>query len=455
MPTDNSDSLLTLDLFRPDWIRLDDYFGLWAIEETRFQRMVDHVDWGNLRSHVQLAEPIKLITAEPRAELVAAEQNGESLFPRSGNLAVIPIRGTLMKQQSSMSSSTATVQARRMVRAAAADPEIAGILLSIDSPGGTVAGTQALGDDIRSAGQRKPVYAYVDDLAASAAYWLASQAEQVFTIDTGLVGSIGTYLAIEDRSKLAEALKIKVHVVKAGQFKGAGVPGTEITAEQLAKWQDEVNAMNEHFLQAVARGRKLSLDTVRGLADGRVHLGAQAQQLGLIDGLKSFDETLAALRERSAKTSPSRKPKMTTETTAPAQPTAATLAELKASCPGATSDFLMAQLEANATTEAAMKAFMVKLQGDLAAKPKDEPAKKPAAAGLAPLGNKKPTVEAEAAENDFDALVAAAIKGGVSREQAIISVARRYPEAHQAYLMQSNPGRQMQRLISEKYDLAE
>lgn len=454
--TPNND-LLTLDLFKPDWIRLDDYFGLWAIEESRFQRMVEHADWFNLRSHVQLAEPIKLVTGGAVAEVLAAEPGSESIFPRSGSIAVIPIRGTLMKQQSSMSSSTSTVQARRMVRAAMADPDIAGILLSIDSPGGTVAGTQALGDDIAAAGKRKPVYAYVDDLAASAAFWLASQAEQVFTIDTGLVGSIGTYLAVEDRSKLAEALKVKVHVIKAGQFKGAGHPGTEITEEQLAKWQEDVNAMNEHFLQAVARGRKLSVDKVREIADGRVHLGAQAQQLGLIDGLKSFDETLAALRDRSAKsTTSTRKSKMTTESPAPV---AATLAQLKAACPNAEPAFLMAQLEAAATVEAAMSAFMLKLQQDFTtvrASVPAEPVKK--TAGVLPVGTKRaaaPVFEAADAL-DFDELVTKAMAGGATRDQAIVTVARKYPEAHQSYLVQTNgSSRQMQRLIAEKYDLPE
>lgn len=458
MPATPDDTLLTLDLFKPDWIRLEDYFGLWAIEESRFQRMVQYIDWSNLRSHVITAEPIRLNSGQlaiqtiEQNEISAADSGGESLFPRSGNLAVIPIRGTLMKQQSSMSSSTSTVQARRMVRAAAADPEISGILLNIDSPGGTVAGTQALGDDIRSAGQQKPVYAYVDDLAASAAYWLAAQADQVFTIDTGLVGAIGTYLAVEDRSKLAEALKVKVHVVKAGQFKGAGHPGTEITDEQLAKWQEDVNAMNEHFLQAVARGRKMSVESVRSIADGRVHLGAQAQQLGLIDGLKSFDETLAALRERSAKPNPSRsKPKMTTETTTP--PVAATLADLKAACPGAPADFLMAQLEANATTAVAMQAFMAKLQKELTEKTAEAPPKKTGAVGLKPVGTQRVTAEtAETDVADFDALVAKAVAGGASRDNAILSVARKHPESHRQFLLDSNPGLQLQRMIAEKYD---
>jgi ClpP class serine protease len=88
--------------------------------------------------------------------------------------------------------------------------------------------------DVREANKKKPVTAYIEDLGASAAYWVASQAGKIYSNEPGFVGSIGTYLVVEDWSGAAEgAWASKVHVVKAGEFKGAGYPGTPVTDAQL------------------------------------------------------------------------------------------------------------------------------------------------------------------------------------------------------------------------------
>src|SRR5581483_9650939 len=109
-------------------------------------------------------------------------------------------QGMLMKGQSSMGG-TSTVMARRDIRQAVADQDVAGILLAIDSPGGTVAGTDDLAAEVRQARTSKPVWAAIDDLGASAAYWVASQTQRV-TVNspTALVGSIGTLQVIRDLS---------------------------------------------------------------------------------------------------------------------------------------------------------------------------------------------------------------------------------------------------------------
>ncbi len=190
-----------------------------------------------------------------------------------------------------------------MVRAAVEAEDVSGILLVVESPGGTYAGTQVLADEVWAASHKKPVYIFIDDLATSAAYWIASQAERIYTLSTGIVGSLGTYMVIADSSKLTKSAGIQIHVVKAGELKGAGTPGTTVTTPQLDAWQKLVDASNDLFLSAVARGRRMSLSKVRALADGRVHLGDAALRLGLIDGIKSFDETLEELKRRCGKSS--------------------------------------------------------------------------------------------------------------------------------------------------------
>jgi signal peptide peptidase SppA len=258
-----------------------EYLGPWAMRAEDFT--AGHALLMGLDLHVHLAGP------DPHRAAELAEYRGE--ISVQDGVAVIALHGVLMKHQSSMQDSTSTVVARRLVRQATRSPDVQSILLHIDSPGGTVSGTPQLADDVATAAKAKPTIAYIENLCASAAYWIASQAGKIVAAPASLIGAIGTYGVIHDMSAAATLKGIKVHVVKAGAMKGAGVPGTEITAEQLAEHQRIVNDLNAFFLRGVASGRGMALAKVGELADGRVHVAAQAQQLGLIDGLQSLDAT--------------------------------------------------------------------------------------------------------------------------------------------------------------------
>lgn len=210
-------------------------------------------------------------------------------------VAMIDISGHLMKSDSKFGG-TSTIRTRSAVRMAAADPEVKAILLRIDSPGGTVAGTEELARDIRNAGASKPVIAHIDDLGASAALWIASQAGRVTANETAQVGSIGTVAVLEDSSEMAKKEGIKVHVISTGKFKGAGVPGTKVTDEHLAEIQEVVDDLNEHFLAAISAGRQIPMEAVREMADGSIHLADRALGMGLIDAVQPFDVTIEQIR---------------------------------------------------------------------------------------------------------------------------------------------------------------
>jgi len=211
--------------------------------------------------------------------------------------------GPLMKHASSFSASASTVLMRRDLKKAAADPNVRGIMLSLDSPGGTVAGTRELAQEVAAAAAVKPVHGFAEDMAASAAYWVISQATKITANPTALVGSIGTYTVIHDLSAMASQQGIKVHVVRAGEMKGAGTPGTEVTPAQIAEMQRTIDALNAHFLQGVQDGRKMTAEMVKLLNDGRVHVGSAALDLKLIDAVGSYDDAVSALE--AAITSPS------------------------------------------------------------------------------------------------------------------------------------------------------
>jgi signal peptide peptidase SppA len=247
-----------------------------------------------LRTHLPLIERADI-------SMDAAPQRDTTRFTRAGEVAIIDVAGPITKHLSFWSflfGGASTEETKRAVRDAMADDQVSSLLLRVDSPGGHVAGVQDLADVLFEARATKRVYAHIEDLGASAAYWLASQAHRITANATAEIGSIGTLAVIEDWSEFAAQEGVTVHVVTsqgAEAHKGMGVPGTAITAAHLADIQRRVDAVNAHFLQSIARGRKLAMTRVRSLADGRMHDAAVAQDLGLIDGVMSFEAALAQI----------------------------------------------------------------------------------------------------------------------------------------------------------------
>lgn len=268
----------------------DQWLGVWAMEPDAASGLVRLVANTDMFEHLQQRQPIPV--------------NAGGFYYREDRdgVAVLKLMGTLQKQQASMTRATSTVLARRELRAAAADDSIGAVLLHIESPGGTAIGTMELAEEIARVNQTKPVFAYIEDLGASAAYWLASQARRITANPMARVGSIGTYNVVVDYSGQAEKDGIRVHVVSSGGVKGMGVPGTEITQEVLDEVQRGVDAVNEFFLLGVAAGRGMKYDEVRLLADGRVHFADAAQRLRLIDAVQSYDAAFDEARAAAAQT---------------------------------------------------------------------------------------------------------------------------------------------------------
>lgn len=437
----------------------DQYFGIWAMAESRFEAEFQYAKSMNLHLHMQGDAPIK------------AQATAAASFERVGSIAMIGLHGKLMKQQSSMGSGTSTVVARRQLRAATKDPDVAAIMLHIDSPGGTAAGTLELAQDIAAAAKVKPVHAYIEDLGASAAYWAASQATRIVTNATGMVGSIGTYGVVYDYSGAAAMEGVKAFVVRAGRFKGAGTPGTEITQEQLAEMQRNIDALNAHFLDGVASGRKMQLERVKELADGRVHVGQEAMALGLVDAVESFDAAFSKLQtkvskgaakmmsdhvtpEQTAEPITAQLAPVATAPVTPAAPAAATYEQLKAGCIGADAAFLCSQMEAKATLAQAQSAWMTEQNRRVEAARADAATAKTPKPGVAPITSHGASVADQ--EGDpvvrYNSLVREKMASGMDRLKASQLVAKQNPDLHAAFLLAVNPGAKAQRLIKEKFE---
>ena len=227
---------------------------------------------------------------------VAAAAPTMQLIPGLGgkSVAVIDVKNVLMKSASWFG--TSTVQVRNSINQAAADPNVSGILLAIDSPGGTVAGTAELAGDVRAAARSKPVWAQIQDLGASAAYWVASQADQVFANhETALVGSIGTLMTGYDMSEAAKRAGVEALVFATGPLKGTGFPGSPVLEGQRAYIQGIVNALQNSFDVAVRKGRGLTQGQLETARSGGVFPAAQALEMKLIDGIQSASKSLLQL----------------------------------------------------------------------------------------------------------------------------------------------------------------
>jgi protease IV len=164
------------------------------------------------------------------------------------------------------------------------------VVLRIDSPGGAVAPAQELYDAVWRLRNEKPVVASLGNVAASAAYYVASAATVIVADPGTMTGSIGAIMTLPLYAPLAEKLGVSEQVVKSGPYKDIGHPLRPLSAEERALLQGMVDDVLGQFVAAVARGRQMDAAKVRAIADGRVLSGAQAQAAGLVDQLGGLDE---------------------------------------------------------------------------------------------------------------------------------------------------------------------
>lgn len=219
-------------------------------------------------------------------------ENTESVKTRNG-VAVINVTGTIFRYAdffSDISGGANVTTLARDFNAALNDGSISSILLNIDSPGGEVAGINEFAQMVFQARGKKPIVAYVDGMAASAAYWIASAADEIVTDATGIIGSIGVVAAVPNPDVKSAR---DVQFVSSQSPKKRPNPNTESGRETIQAMVDDLAAV---FIEAVARNRDVSLETVTSqFGQGGVMIGAKAVDAGLADRLGDFESTLSEL----------------------------------------------------------------------------------------------------------------------------------------------------------------
>lgn len=217
-------------------------------------------------------------------------------------LAVIPVRGAIVQHAADLGpceggTSTQTISAQ--LRLANADDSVEKILMVYNTPGGSVFGVQELAAEIRNSA--KPVVALANSQAASAGYWLASQAGKVYVTPSGEVGSIGVYGAHRDVSDKLATDGIKVTLISSGKYKTEGHPFGPLSDDAKAFLQSRADDSYAAFTRDVARGRNIGVDDVRaGMGEGRVLGAAAAKEQKMVDGIMTYDQVVQHIMKRPA-----------------------------------------------------------------------------------------------------------------------------------------------------------
>jgi protease-4 len=209
-------------------------------------------------------------------------------------VAVIYLTGEIGFGSSSSLNSSTTDQTMQDLERATNDPGLKAVVLRIDSPGGSPAASQELNDQVQRLKESgKKVVVSCGDLTASGGYYVAVAADKIVADPATLTGSIGVISTVPNLQDLYSKIGYKEQVFKSGAHKDMLSPSRPITPEEAQIMQGIIDDTYGQFVQAVAKGRGLTEDQVRKLADGRVYTGDQAKQLGLVDQLGGLHEAVA------------------------------------------------------------------------------------------------------------------------------------------------------------------
>ncbi|OGW11259.1 MAG: hypothetical protein A2W77_07440 [Nitrospinae bacterium RIFCSPLOWO2_12_39_16] len=210
-------------------------------------------------------------------------KDGGGDLTQRDKLALVRIEGVITESEDIV----------RQIKKYREDSSIKGIVLRIDSPGGAVGPSQEIYREVLKTTEGKKVVASMGGLAASGGYYIACAANKVFANPGTITGSIGVIMAFSNFEELMKKLGLKTTVIKSGKFKDVGSPVRELTEEERKILQNVSDDIHGQFIEAVAKGRNLKIESVKELADGRIFSGRQAKESGLIDELGTLEDAIS------------------------------------------------------------------------------------------------------------------------------------------------------------------
>jgi protease-4 len=226
------------------------------------------------------------------AFLVLALWRTQGSLPVGERIGVVEVQGFI-------GDSRPTVEALRSFQE---DEDVKAVVLRVESPGGVIAPSQEIHDEVKRTAGSKPVVVSMGALAASGGYYISAPATKIVANPGTATGSIGVIFQFHDVHVLMDKLGLRARVVKSGPLKDAGSPFRDMTEQERVVFQGLIDDLFAQFVDAVADGRGLERQAVIALADGRVYSGRQALDLRLVDRLGGFWDAVGLAQELSGLT---------------------------------------------------------------------------------------------------------------------------------------------------------
>ncbi|MBW7572646.1 signal peptide peptidase SppA [Caproiciproducens faecalis] len=237
------------------------------------------------------------------AQSVLDSVESQVQLPSEPFVGVVKVDGTIMKTTSSSSLFPTEGynhdKTLKLIDQLQESGNNRGILLYVNTPGGSVYETDELYQRLlkykKDTG--RPVWTYMANEACSGGYYVSMASDKIYANRNTWTGSIGVILSLSNYKGLMDKLGVDTILFTSGPNKSMGNPGVDVTNEQKTIFQGLVDESYEQFVGIVAQGRKMSVDTVKPIADGRIYTAQQALDLKLIDGIQNYEDTQAQMKK--------------------------------------------------------------------------------------------------------------------------------------------------------------
>jgi len=203
-------------------------------------------------------------------------------LPIGEKIALLKIEGTILDSEETIT----------WLKKYRKDSSIKAVVIRINSPGGAVAPSQEIYEEVKKLAKVKPVVVSMAAVGASGAYYISSAATKIYANPGTITGSIGVIMEIPNLKGLMQKLGIKTEVIKSGKHKDLASIFRGIGKEERKILQNVINDIHEQFIRAVSEGRKIPIEKIRAIADGRIFSGKQAKALGLVDELGNLEDAI-------------------------------------------------------------------------------------------------------------------------------------------------------------------
>lgn len=275
--------------------------GILSSQESQNLKLIDQVNYED-----QIIDKLKTITNSKNQEDfrqvdIKTYLNANPVAENYSNnkIAILYLEGTIVDGEGQIGQvgSSRYIEEIRKIRQ---DKNIKGVVARINSPGGSAVASELILRELQLTAKEKPVVVSMGDVAASGGYWIATVGEKIFANDTTITGSIGVFGVLFNIEDIAKANGINNGIVKTNKLADLADSFNAKTPEELAIYQDNVERIYDLFLQKVSQARKIPIEQVNQIAQGRVWSGKSAQEKGLVDEIGGLDQAIEYLNTKLA-----------------------------------------------------------------------------------------------------------------------------------------------------------